>query len=146
MNRVEMTIELHKSGGLSCSQAILAAFGESCGIDREKARLLGRTLTAGIGWQGETCGYITGALLVLAHVYNDKNEALALEKTRTAVEELIERFRERYGTMRCNDLLGADRTTEEGKKKIRAENLPSRYCYSRDGIGQFVAEVLESLI
>jgi uncharacterized protein YycO len=65
MNRAEKTIDFHKNGGMTCSQAILAAFGEKYGIDQEKARLLGRTLCGGIGMQGETCGYLAGAFLII---------------------------------------------------------------------------------
>src|SRR5271157_3221149 len=105
MNRAEKTIDLHKNGGLSCSQALLSVYGEKYGIDQEKARLLGRTLAGGIGAQGETCGYITAALLILAHAQNDNDEAKARKKTHPVAMELIRRFKERYGTMMCKELL-----------------------------------------
>lgn len=146
MTRIEKTVDLHKNGGLSCSQAVLTVYGEQYGIDSEKARLLGRTLAAGIGRQGETCGYITGALLILAHAYNDKDEAQARKKTHPVVMELIRRFKERYGTMMCKELLGADMSTKEGLKKIVEEKLLAKHCYSEGGIGQYVAKVLEELL
>jgi C_GCAxxG_C_C family probable redox protein len=146
MNRAEKTVDLHKHGGLSCSQSILTVYGEQYGIDPEKARLLGRTLAGGIGRQGETCGYVTGAILILAHAYNDKDEAQARKKTHPAVMELIRRFKERYGTTMCKELLGADVSTQEGGKKIKEEELVAKHCYSEGGIGQHVAEILEELL
>ncbi len=146
MNRTEKTLDFHKNCGFTCSQSIIAAFGEQYGIDQDQARLLGRTLAGGIGGQGQTCGYIAGALLILAHEYNDKDEAQARENTHPAVMELIRRFKEKYGTTNCNDLLGIDRTTEKGLKILKEENLPAKHCYCEGGFGQHVAEILESLI
>jgi C_GCAxxG_C_C family probable redox protein len=146
MNRVEKTVDLHKNGGLSCSQAILTVYGEQYGIDPEKARLLGRTLAGGIGRQGETCGYVTAAFLILAHAYNDKDYAQARKKTHPVVMELIRRFKERYGTTMCKELLGADFSTEEGLKKILKEELVAKHCHCEGGIGQHVAEILEELL
>jgi C_GCAxxG_C_C family probable redox protein len=146
MNRIEKTVDLHKNGGLSCSQAILAVYGEQYGIDPEKARLLGRTLAGGIARQGETCGYVTAAILILAHAHNDKDEAQARKKTHPVVMELIRRFKERYGTTMCKELLGADMSTGEGRNKIMEEELVAKHCYSEGGIGQHVAEILEELL
>jgi hypothetical protein len=82
----------------------------------------------------------------LAHTNNDKDESRAREKTNPLVAELLRRFKEKIGYTRCNDLLGVDRTTAEGIKKIRDENLPSKYCYCEGGFGQCAAEILESLL
>jgi len=146
MNRVEKTIDLHKNGGLSCSQAILSAYGEQYGLDQGNARLLGRTLARGIGGQGETCGYVTGALLILAHAYNDKNETTAREKTHPVAIKFLQRFKEKYGTTMCKELLCADVSTSDGLKKFQDEKLPAKHCYCEDGIGQHAAEILETLI
>ncbi len=146
MNRAEKTADLHKNGGLSCSQALLAVYGEPYGIDPGKARLLGRTLAGGVARQGETCGYVTAALLILAHARDDKNEAEARKKTHPVVMELLRRFKERYGTIRCKDLLGVDISTEEGFKRIQEEKLVAKHCHGEDGIGQYVAGILEELI
>jgi len=146
MNRVEETVDLHKNGGLTCSQALLAVYGEPYGIDTRKARLLGRTLAGGVARQGETCGYVTAALLILAHAQDDKNEAEARKKTHLVVTEFIRHFKERYGTMMCKELLGADFSTEEGIKRIKEEKLVAKHCHSEDGIGRYVAGILEELI
>ncbi len=84
--------------------------------------------------------------MILAHAYNDIDEAQARKKTHPIVMELIRRFRERYGTTMCKELLGADMSTEEGRKRIMEEELVAKHCYCEDGIGQHVAEILEALI
>jgi C_GCAxxG_C_C family probable redox protein len=147
MNRVEKTVDLHKNGGLNCSQAILTAFGESFGMDPETAKMLGRPLGGGIGHQALTCGYLTGAVLVLALALNNKDEGKSRKDLDKAIRVLFNRFKERYGgATTCKELLGADMTTEEGVKKILEEKLPAKHCFSEGGIGQQVAEILETLI
>jgi C_GCAxxG_C_C family probable redox protein len=144
MNRVEETVALHKNGGLNCSQAILTAFGELFGMDPETAAMLGRPWAGGIGHQALTCGYLTGAVLVLALALNNKDENRARRDLDKAIRNLFSRFKERHGgaTM-CKELLGADMTTEEGIKKILEEKLVARYCY---GYARDVAEILEELL
>ena len=146
MNKAEKTADLHRNGGLSCSQALLTVFGEAYGIDPAKARILGRTLAGGIGGQGEVCGYVTSALLILAHACNDPDEAQARKQTHPAVESLLRQFRERRGTLLCKELLGADFGTPEGKKKIVEEKLVARKCHCDGGIAHDAAAILESLL
>jgi len=146
MTRVEETVDLHRNGGLTCSQALLTVYGRPYGIDPGKARLLGRTLAAGVARQGETCGYVTAALMVLAHARDDETEAEARKKTHPVAMEFIRRFRERYGTTMCKELLGADISTQEGMKRVQEEKLVARHCYSADGIGRYAAALLEELI
>ena len=146
MNKVKKTLDLHRNGGLTCSQALLTVYGETYGIDPEKAMLLGRPLAGGIGGQGETCGYITAAILILAYAYIDKDEAEARKNTHPVVMNLFRRFKERHGTTMCKELLGADMSSEEGRKKIREEKLVAKRCHCDGGIGQDVAEILETLI
>jgi C_GCAxxG_C_C family probable redox protein len=144
MNRVEKTVDLHKNGGLSCSQAILTAFSESFGMDPETAKMLGRPWAGGIGHQALTCGYLTGAVLVLALALNNKDEGKSRKDLDKAIRILFSRFKERHGgATLCKELLGADMTTEEGRKKILEEKLVAKHCY---GYGRDVAEILEEII
>lgn len=146
MNRIEKTIDLHINGGLVCTQAVLSVYGEQYGIDPEKARLLGRTLAGGVGMQGETCGYVTGALLILAHAQDDEDEARARKNTHSGVAEFIRCFKKQYGTTMCKELLGADISTEEGRSRARDEQLVAKCCSCEGGIGWFTATVLEELL
>ena len=52
------------SQDLHCSQSVLAAFAEECGITEEHALKLGSCFGSGMR-KGEVCGAVTGALMVL---------------------------------------------------------------------------------
>jgi C_GCAxxG_C_C family probable redox protein len=147
MNKVERTVDLHKNGGLNCSQAILTVYGELYGMDPKTAKMLGRPLGGGIGHQALTCGYLTGAVLVLALALDNKDERQSRNDLDKAIRDLFSRFKERHGgATTCKELLGADMATEEGRKKIMEEKLTAKRCYSEDGIGHDVAEILEELL
>ncbi len=146
MNSVEKTIDLHKNGGLNCSQAILTAFGERFGIDSETGKMLGRPWGGGIGHMAQTCGYLTGAILVLSKALENDEEGQARNDVIKAVRELFHQFEERRGSCNCRDLLGADLNTKEGINQIMEEDLVAKHCHSVNGIGWDVAEILEDLL
>ena len=147
MNRIEKTVDLQKNGGLNCSQALLTVFGEQYGIDAETAKMLGRPWGGGMGRLAGTCGYLTGAILVLAQAFNhNDDEGRAREEVFKTVRELFSRFEKRRGTTSCKELLGADISTERGLKKIQEEQLVKKICCGDGGIGQDVAEILEEML
>ena len=143
MEKAERTVDLQINGGLNCAQAILTVYGEPVGINPEQAKLLGRPWGGGTGGLGKTCGYITGAILAIAHGKNDSDEDCARKDTKMAVQELLRRFEVRFGSLKCKELLGADMSTEEGARKIKAEKLVARHCPE---IGRTVAKILEELL
>ncbi|MDD2550794.1 MAG: C-GCAxxG-C-C family protein, partial [Bacteroidales bacterium] len=65
---VSEALELFKSG-FNCSQAVLAAFSEECGISRETALKIACPFGGGIGGYGRTCGALTGGLMVIGLKY-----------------------------------------------------------------------------
>ena len=146
MNRIEKTIDLQRNGGLNCSQAILTVFGEPFGMDQETAKTLGRPWGGGMGHLAGTCGYLTGAVLVLTLAHNHHDEARARAEVFEAVRALFHRFEKRRGGTSCKELLGADIGTEEGLKQIKQEGLVGKICCGDDGIGRDVAEILAELL
>lgn len=146
MDRVERTTNLQMNGGLNCAQALLTTFGEPYGVTPETARMLGRPWNGGISQQAGTCGYLTGAVLVLAMALNGPDEATARKKVGDAVRELFKRFELRRGSTQCKNLLGADMSTTEGMRRITEEKLVHRICCNRDGVGRDAAEILEELL
>ena len=56
-----------------CSQAVLAAFADECGLTETQALKLGACLGTGMR-KGEVCGACTGALLVLGSLYGQCNQ------------------------------------------------------------------------
>ena len=146
MNRRQRTLDLQRNGGLNCAQAIITVFGEEFGIAPDAARTIGRPWAGGMGHRGDTCGYLTGAVHVLAHAFEAVDESKARAEAQQAVQALFDRFIARRGTTLCRDLLGADLSTAAGVQQARAEGLVRKRCCSEDGVGGDVAEILEEVL
>lgn len=128
MNQPEQAVQLFLNG-TNCSQAILTVFGASYGLDQELAHSLGRSLGGGLGRMGQTCGAVTGALLILGLAQgNPENEAEAKSELAAAIKELSKKFVTCHGSLSCRDLLQADISTESGLKKIKEERLLAKVC------------------
>ena len=102
-------------GGYNCSQSVLAAMCEELGLEREMALKAACGFGGGMGRQQETCGALSGAIMLIGLKYGKvlPDDNTAKEKTYTLVYELAERFREKHGSTLCRDLLGVDLLTGE---------------------------------
>ena len=67
MTHTEKAVD-YFSQKLHCSQSVLAAFADECGITEEQALKLGSCFGSGMR-KGEVCGAVTGALMVLGLLY-----------------------------------------------------------------------------
>jgi len=129
--------------GINCTQAVLSAYGSRHGLDRESALRLGGAFGSGMN-MGETCGAVTGALMVVGLRHARVAGAGFLSRDRTEHETLafIERFKERNGTVSCKELLGCDLGTPEGRAVARRDRSFKTRCpkFVRDA-----AEILEEM-
>jgi C_GCAxxG_C_C family probable redox protein len=130
MDRVELAVSLFKEG-FSCSQALLAAFGDRFGVDREIALRIAAGFGGGMGRMAQTCGAVTGAFMLIGLKFGsiDAKDRQAKEKAQTVVREFAKRFISRNDFLLCRELLGCDISTPEGsqfakEKKLFATNCP----------------------
>lgn len=114
---------------LHCSQSVLAAFAEECGITEEEALRLGSCFGSGMR-KGQVCGAVTGALMVLGLLYGQKNadDTEGRNVSNKVNDLMMDRFKEKCGSYICNDLLGYDITSEEGLKQCRENKLFTEFC------------------
>ena len=114
---------------LHCSQSVIAAFAEECGITEEQALKLGSCFGGGMR-KGEVCGAVTGALIVLGLLYGQKNagDTEGRQISNKVNDLMMDRFKERCGSYICNDLLCCDITTEQGHQYCLDNNLFTEFC------------------
>ena len=106
MNHAEKARELFASG-CSCSQAVLGAYAEELGLDPDTALRLASSLGGGMGGMRETCGAVTGMLLVagLKWGYSETGNLPLKTEHYARVRSLVEQFRAEHSTIVCRDLL-----------------------------------------
>lgn len=127
-NKRERAIE-YFAAKMHCSQSVLAAFSEECGISEEQAFRLGSCFGSGMR-KGEVCGACTGALMVLGFLYGETHLGNKEERelSNRINDLMMSRFKEENGSYICNDLLGYDISTQEGRQKARNEGLFTEFC------------------
>lgn len=91
MNNVERAVSSFKEG-FSCSQALLSTYGPEPGVDRRTALRVSGAFGGGICRMGETCGAVTGALMVVGLKYG---------RTMAEDEEAGAMLSHRKGICRC---------------------------------------------
>jgi C_GCAxxG_C_C family probable redox protein len=132
--------------GYNCAQAILFAFFDQLGGGGDTALRIASGFGGGIGYRQETCGAVTGAVMVLGLLHG---RAWGEPKTRTDVTyalagEFMRRFETCHGTCACRDLLGGcDFNTEAGQREFKERGYREARCaaFIRDAVR--IVEVLE---
>jgi C_GCAxxG_C_C family probable redox protein len=101
--------------GFNCAQAILSTYCESFGMDPEMALRISCSFGAGMGRLGQTCGAVTGALMLigLKHGKFKQNDNLSKETTYDLVQTFTDKFKARNNSIVCRELLGVDLINDE---------------------------------
>ncbi len=143
MNRSEEAKELFLSG-YNCAQSILLSFADDLKFSKELAQKMAAGFGGGMGKRQETCGAVTGAIMVLGMMKgeevnnNDELKAAAYG----SVKDLTRDFVASYKTTRCRDLIGCDLNTPEGEAKYKEEKIMENVCA---GCVEKAVQIVETL-
>jgi len=113
--------------GFNCSQAIFSAFATRLGLPSEIALKLSSPFGGGIAREGQVCGALTGALMVLGLQHGNVDPE-GKENTYQIAEEFIRKFKERHGTILCREIIGCDISTPAGLQSARDKKLFTTIC------------------
>ena len=142
MNHIEKANEIFEQK-YHCSQAVLAAFASELGITEAQALRLGGCFGGGMR-KGEVCGAVTGALMALGLKYGqcEVEDLESRYKTNDVTDKMLERFKNENGSYICNELLGCDLSTQEGKEKAIEKKLFTEFCPKMVASATQIAEEL----
>jgi C_GCAxxG_C_C family probable redox protein len=143
VDRIQKAVQLFNSN-FNCSQAVLAAFADTAGIDESTALKVASGFGGGIGCTGGTCGALTGAVMVmgLRHGTADAADKTAKLECYRKVRLLNEEYKLRAGSTICRDLMGFDMSTPQGQTLSSTPGAFDR-C---DGFVRIAAEILEEML
>lgn len=118
------------NNGYNCAQAVFSTYCEQLGLDKTNALKVAGSFGGGMGHIGETCGAVTGAIMLigLKHGKVQKDDNEARETTYHLVQEYTRRFKAVNGSVKCTELLGYDLSTAEGNKIARETNAWHTIC------------------
>jgi len=142
--KIDKAVNYFKQG-FNCCQSILLTFGNSYGITSDTAIKIGSPFGGGMARTGETCGAVTGALMIIGVKYgksehpDEKADKITYEKSRQFLDE----FNSANKTVICRDLIHADISTPEGLKMAQDQGIIKDIC---PAMVKSAAEILDSII
>ncbi len=141
-DRVEQAVALF-TGGMACSQAILATYGPLFGFDRDEAIRIARGFGGGMGRLSETCGAVTGAFMAISLKF-DGTDKQTKEDNYALMQEFARRFKSKHHSLNCTQLLDCDLGKPEDQAKFRELGRMESHCicYVREA-AQHLEELLE---
>lgn len=129
----------------NCAEATLLGLCEALGIEENCVPRIATGFGAGLGFSGDTCGAVTGAIMAIGlklgrERAEDQDAKLACYKI---VGQLVQEFEQEFGNVGCNYLTKCNMRTPEGRAKATELNLHSNLCPKYVA---FAAEVAYRLI
>lgn len=131
--------------GFSCAQAVCAAYAPLFGMEREMALRAAGACGGGMGRTGQTCGAVTGAVIVigLKHGKTQAADNATREKCYALAADFLRRFEARHGALTCPALLGCHIGTPGGYAMAHEKQLFTTVCAD---LVRDAAEILETLL
>lgn len=125
--------------GFNCSQAVFSTFCEDFGLDKKVALKIANSFGAGMGYNGEACGAVSGAFMTIGLKYGqyEEGDRPTKEKTYALVKEFTTRFKEINGTINCTKLIEYDLSDEKQLLAARQSDVFRTKCprYIKDAVG-----------
>ena len=143
MNNADKAAGIFKEG-FSCSMAVLGAYCEQFGLDKNLAYKVSSGFGGGMHLD-QTCGAVTGAFMVLGLKFGRTraDDVEAKMKVAKLTNEFAKKFKARHGSITCTALIGHNISTPEGfeaaKKQDAFKHLCPKYVIS-------AAEILDEML
>ena len=114
--------------GYNCSQAVVLAFCDEIGIEKEKLLRMVSSFGGGMGRMREVCGAVSGMFFVAGALfgYDDPKDMQVKKEHYARIQELAARFRAQTGSIICREMLGL-----EGKDHAPAPSERTAEYYKR---------------
>ena len=145
MTRKELAINYFKEG-YNCSQSVVMAFKDVLTIDAKELCKIASPFGGGISRMRETCGAVTGMVLVLGNLIGYDTPEMGEKKHELYKnsQEILKIFENRYGSLRCGALLNLKEKHSDPKPSERDHSFfDKRPCPELIG---GAAEILEDFL
>ncbi len=92
--------------GCNCCQAVVLAFAEEMGLDKDALARLSSSFGAGMGGLKEVCGAVSGMFMVLGVALGYGYPADPAEKSEHAsrIRQAAGQFQQQFGSLLCREL------------------------------------------
>jgi C_GCAxxG_C_C family probable redox protein len=147
MDRTEEALATFNNG-FNCAQAVLSAFSEKLGMNRDLALKVASGMGAGLGHQGRVCGVVFGAYLVLSLRAGSShpNDELSKELVYNLTRRFDTSFLNIHKALNCSELLEVDMSTPEGYSAALEQGLFDTKCqlFVKDAV-RIIEQIFDKL-
>jgi C_GCAxxG_C_C family probable redox protein len=119
--------------GFHCAESVLMSAKEGLGVRSSALPRIATGFGAGVGRKGSLCGALTGAIMGIGLAYGRQKPGQDREKAYALARKAFDRFRARFGSPYCMELIEVDLNTKAGMDKYHRLNLHAEKC------GKYVA-------
>ena len=145
MERKEKAVKLFNQG-YNCAQAVMLAFSDCLDIDEKTIQKITSSFGGGVSRLREVCGCVSAMAMVIGMIKGDYDVLDNDSKARLYkdVQELALKFKEKYGSYICSDLLNKEKGPENYVPGVRNETYyHNRSC---DLYIAYMVEILQEKI
>ena len=132
--------------GMNCAQAVMTAFSDVTGMDKDLAMRLSSSFGGGMGRMREVCGTCS-AMFMIAGILYGLGEGFTYEEKSEhykRIQLLASQFKEKHDTILCRELLSGLKVTSAPEPEKRTEQYYKvRPCVK---FVRTAAEILDSYI
>ncbi len=126
-----------------CAESVLTAIAESRGIQSDLIPCIATGFCSGMARSGGQCGAVSGAMMGIGLATGRRSATETVDRNYALIQELMKRFRERFGDTNCRVFLGCDLGTIEGQRTFQANHL-IEHCFEYvEGATQIALSLLE---
>jgi len=118
----ERSGELFDSG-FYCAESVLLAISESNGIQSDLIPKIASGFCNGISRTCGMCGAVSGAIMGISLICGRNTPEESVENNYAFVQELLNEFKNKFGSVNCKELIGCDLNTEEGQEFFESNKL-----------------------
>ncbi len=121
MNKADRAEQLFKCDGLNCAQAVACAFSDETGIDINTLAKISSSFGGGVARTGEICGAVSGMCMIAGLLKSKGMDAVAADKPvhYAYVRTLMDKFKEKHGSIICRELLAGDKKLHSCDRLVR---------------------------
>lgn len=140
----EKAMELFKEG-YNCAQAVLGAFTDELGMDKQTAMKLSSSFGGGMGRMREVCGAVSGMFMVagIKSGYDNPKDPLSRAKHYKLIQDMAAEYKKYNGSIICRELLQLENSNkpEDPAPAPRTEEYyKKRPCVELVGMAARIAD------
>lgn len=141
--KAEMARQYFKDG-YNCCQAVVLAFSDDLGIDKDTLLAIASSFGGGIGRLREVCGAVSGACIVAGIKFGYIDPGATSEKANhyALIQKIAKEFEAINGSIICRVLTGLEKGTHVPDDRTK-EYYKKRPC---DSLVYDAAEILDRII